>query len=82
MSIRATSKARIALRSPVRRFGIRLDDYPRVLSGGGGQHIYMAKPSELRIVGKLSEFPGIEFKTKGTLLVAAGSVTSQFTQAL
>ncbi len=56
------------------RFGIRIDDYPRVLSGGGGQHIYMAKPRELRIVGKLSEFPGIEFKTKGTQLVAAGSV--------
>jgi hypothetical protein len=56
------------------RFGIKPDDYPCVYSGGGGRHIYMSKPASLRIRGTLEDFPGIEFKTKGTQLVAGGSV--------
>ena len=56
------------------QFGIKLDDYPCVYSGGGGRHIYMSKSALLRIRGTLEAFPGIEFKTKGTQLVAGGSV--------
>jgi len=55
-------------------FGIRVEDYPYVRSGGGGTHIYMAKSSELQIRKTLRAFPGIDFMTSGSHLVAAGSV--------
>lgn len=50
------------------------DLYPYVVTGSDGLHIYMAKPAGLRISGKLDGFPGIEFKTQGTQVVAPGSV--------
>ena len=58
------------------QFGFKPDDYPCVHSGGhkDGRHIYMSKPALLRIRGTLEAFPGIEFKTRGTQLVAGGSV--------
>lgn len=57
-------------------FGIKLGDFPYVLSGGGlgGRHIYMTKPSGAGIGRKLDAFPGIDFMARGTQLVAAGSV--------
>lgn len=53
---------------------LNLDLYPRVFSGGGGQHIYMSKPPELETCASMDGFPGIEFKSHGVQLVAGGSV--------
>jgi hypothetical protein len=48
---------------------------PTVLSGrgDGGRHIYFLKPASVRIVGKLDAYPGIDFRSAGSLVVAAGS---------
>lgn len=48
--------------------------FPRVITGSGGFHFYMAKPKDLKIVGSLPELPGIDFKSHGGQVVAAGSV--------
>jgi len=45
-----------------------------VKTGGGGLHIYVAKPPAIPIRNGLSEFPGIEFKSVGRQVVGPGSV--------
>lgn len=49
---------------------------PAVLSGrgDGGRHIYLKKPPDLRIVGGHTDYPGLDFKSVGGLVVAPGSV--------
>ncbi|HCL14578.1 MAG TPA: transcriptional regulator, partial [Pseudomonas sp.] len=54
--------------------GLSLDHYPHVLTGGGGHHYYMRKPADIRTVGKLAGYPGIDFKTAGGQVVAPGAV--------
>lgn len=55
--------------------GLDPDDYPRVETGGGGLHVYMAKPESVAAVDKLEDvYPGIEFKSLGRQVVAAGSL--------
>ncbi len=49
-------------------------DFPTVITGSGGLHLYMTKPAELLIVDTLVDFPGVEFKSKGRQVVAAGSI--------
>jgi hypothetical protein len=56
------------------RLGINPDDFPTVLTGGGGLHIYMAKPAQISVVDGLPDLPGIEFKTFGRQVVAPGSI--------
>src|SRR4051812_22743976 len=48
--------------------------YPTVITGSGGLHLYMSKPPALLIVDTLQDFPGVEFKSKGRQVVAAGSI--------
>jgi len=47
-----------------------------VRTGGGGSHLYYKKPADLRIIGKMDKlgYPGIDLKTKGGFVVAAGSL--------
>jgi hypothetical protein len=47
---------------------------PFVRTGGGGFHFYLRKPSDLEVVDKLAAYKGIEFKSKGRQVVAAGSI--------
>jgi len=47
---------------------------PCVLTGGGGFHFYMKKPADVPVVDSLPTFPGVEFKTFGRQVVAAGSI--------
>jgi hypothetical protein len=54
--------------------GLDLGAYPTVLTGGGGKHIVMAKAAEISTCTKLSAYPGLDFKTIGSQIVAAGSV--------
>lgn len=51
-----------------------LPDAPFVRTGGGGLHIYMRKPRDMAVRGKLDLFEGIEFKSDGFQVVAAGSI--------
>jgi hypothetical protein len=50
------------------------DDNAHVVTGSGGFHIYMRKALETELVDSLKEHPGIEFKSLGRQVVAAGSV--------
>lgn len=56
---------------------LKLDDLadhcPTVITGSGGYHYYMKIPKGLHIRETIEQFPGIEFKTKGRQVVAAGS---------
>lgn len=55
--------------------GCRLQDHaPTVKTGGGGFHFYFSKPSDLNINEVLDKYPGIEFKTEGRQVCAAGSL--------
>jgi hypothetical protein len=51
-----------------------LPDAPYVLTGGGGKHLYFRKPAGVEIAGKLAGYAGIDFKSKGGQVVAAGSI--------
>jgi P4 family phage/plasmid primase-like protien len=61
-----------ALARLVADFG--LSTHPRVVTGGGGSHIYLTKPADVLTVEKLNEYHGVEFKTLGRQVVAPGSV--------
>lgn len=54
--------------------GIEYFDTFKVLTGGGGLHIYMKKPPMTQIQTKLPLLPGVEFKTKGAQVVGATSL--------
>ena len=49
--------------------------WPCCRTGGGGHHYFLKKPPDFAIRGSLGkEYPGLEFKTAGAQVVAAGSV--------
>lgn len=50
-----------------------LPDAPFVRTGGGFHH-YFRKPTGLAVVNELAGYPGVEFKSLGRQVVAAGSV--------
>ncbi|WP_158511592.1 bifunctional DNA primase/polymerase [Bradyrhizobium sp. CCGE-LA001] len=56
--------------------GIDDSKYPKVITGSGGVHLYMAKPADLLVRDTLEseDYGGVEFKTKGRQVVAAGSI--------
>ncbi|WP_399697543.1 AAA family ATPase [Xenophilus sp.] len=54
--------------------GIDLSVAPHVVTGSGGHHYYFRKPADARTLDSLEAFPGIEFKSQGRQVVAAGSV--------
>ncbi|MFD2239114.1 VapE domain-containing protein [Aureimonas populi] len=56
----------------VRDFG--LSEAPFVRTGGGGFHHYYRKPADMPVLGELAAYPGVEFKSLGRQVVAAGSV--------
>jgi len=54
--------------------GLDLSLYPHVITGSGGDHFYMKKPCDIAVRDSLEDYPGIEFKSLGRQVVAAGSV--------
>jgi hypothetical protein len=48
--------------------------WPCVITGSGGRHYYLRKPSDVPIRAKLAGYPGVDIKTLGGYVVAAGSV--------
>jgi len=63
---------------PLRRLqadlSLDLSAAPRVETGSGGQHIYMRKPPDVALRDSLEAYQGVEFKSLGRQVVAAGSV--------
>jgi hypothetical protein len=51
-----------------------LPEAPFVKTGGGGLHLYLRKPVDAEIVNGLPNYEGIEFKSFGRQVVAAGSI--------
>jgi Bifunctional DNA primase/polymerase, N-terminal/Family of unknown function (DUF5906)/Primase C terminal 2 (PriCT-2) len=47
--------------------------FPRVQTGSGGSHFYLQLPPGVKICETLEDYPGIEFKSTGRQVVAAGS---------
>ncbi|AHM03038.1 hypothetical protein roselon_00598 [Roseibacterium elongatum DSM 19469] len=65
--------------NPFRRLcedvGLDVDQYPRVETGSGGLHLYMAKPADVPVRDSLNDqYPGVEFKSFGRQVVSAGSI--------
>jgi predicted P-loop ATPase len=62
--------------APVARLAREFDlpDAPFVRTGGGGFHHYFRKPAGMPVVNGLPEYPGVEFKSLGRQVVAAGSI--------
>src|SRR5690348_1721217 len=54
--------------------GMDPEQFPRVATGADGSHYYMRKPAGLAIVDSLPDFPGVEYKSEGRQVLAAGSV--------
>lgn len=54
--------------------GIDPDRFPRVITGSSGSHYYMRKPVDVSVLDTLETYAGVEFKSKGRQVVAAGSV--------
>jgi hypothetical protein len=56
-----------------RDLGIRLDDWPHVVTGSGGSHFYMTKPEDFPVLDSIDDYRGVEFKAHGRQVVAPGS---------
>ncbi len=63
-----------SLRALVADAGLDLDRYPYVATGGGGHHYYLRKREGVNTVGRLPQYPGIDFKKQGGQVVAPGSM--------
>lgn len=55
-----------AIGAPLSSFTVR--------TGGGGLHIYLAKPADITIAHTLEDYPGLEFKSSGRQVVGPGSI--------
>lgn len=55
-------------------YGLDPTSWTCVRTGGGGEHYYLSKPEGVSVVGKLKDFPGVEFKSFQQQVVAPGSV--------
>ncbi|WID42007.1 P4-specific DNA primase [Pseudomonas phage ZQG1] len=47
---------------------------PHVITGSGGHHYYFKKPEDLVLMDSHVDYPGLEFKSFGRQVVAAGSL--------
>ena len=56
-----------------RQLGLGKIESFMVRTPGGGVHIYFKKPANLRTIGRVPGYDAIEVKSKGSLVVAAGS---------
>jgi len=55
-------------------YGIDEAIFPCTITGSGGRHYWARKPADVPVVDTLKDFDGVEFKSKGRQVVAAGSI--------
>lgn len=67
-------RGRDALADLVREARLDLTVAPHTVTGSGGHHYWFRKPADASVVDSLEDFPGVEFKSAGRQVVAAGSV--------
>ncbi|PZN27958.1 MAG: transcriptional regulator, partial [Proteobacteria bacterium] len=67
-------EGRDSLAELARDVGLDLDAVPHTITGGGGHHYWLRKPADFETLGKLPQYPGIDFKSRGFQVVAPGSV--------
>lgn len=53
--------------------GLDTSDWPRVITGSGGTHYYLAKNPTIAVRNGVAQYPGVEFKSQGRQVVAPGS---------
>lgn len=53
--------------------GLDLRDVPHAVTGSGGAHYWFSKPQDVTLLDSLDAYPGVEFKSAGRQVVAAGS---------
>ena len=53
--------------------GLNLNAAPHTITGSGGDHYWFTKPADVDLMDSLPDYPGIEFKSHGRQVVAAGS---------
>jgi hypothetical protein len=58
----------------IQDIGFDPKDFPCVTTGSGGLHIYMTLPEDTLVVDTVNGYPGIEFKSKGRQVLAAGCI--------
>jgi len=55
--------------------GIDLPSWtPATRTGSGGLHLWMRKPADMKVAGKIKGYPGIDIKSVGGQVVAPGSI--------
>ena len=54
--------------------GLDTSKWPCSITGSGGRHYYLTKPADVLVMDTLKDYRGVEFKSKGRQVVAAGSV--------
>lgn len=54
--------------------GLDLRGVPHTATGSGGAHYWFSKPIDVTLLDSLDAYPGVEFKSLGRQVVAAGSV--------
>lgn len=50
------------------------EHYPRTVTGSDGLHLWFRKPADMMVMPTLRGYDGLEFKTRGTQVVAPGSI--------
>ncbi|MBN4983977.1 bifunctional DNA primase/polymerase [Stenotrophomonas maltophilia] len=58
----------------VRDLRLDLSQAPHTVTGSGGHHYWFTKPTDVQLLDSLEDYPGVEFKSHGRQVVAAGSV--------
>ncbi|MEX2318962.1 MAG: bifunctional DNA primase/polymerase, partial [Bauldia sp.] len=56
------------------QLGFDRSRWPVYITGSGGLHVRLKKPADVAIMTRIEGRPGFEVKTKGTYVVASGSV--------
>lgn len=54
--------------------GLDLRGVPHAATGSGGSHYWFSKPIDVALLDSLEAYPGVEFKSVGRQVVAAGSI--------
>lgn len=67
-------KGRDSLKEFVADTNIDLSLAPHVITGSDGHHYYFQKPKGIALIDSLEKYQGLEFKSLGRQVVAAGSV--------